>query len=70
LREPGMAERDGEAYLFTAWPGGRSSERPLSTSATNRLVKKYRQRAGLDIEITLRMLRNTAMEGKRNAYYR
>jgi site-specific recombinase XerD len=70
LREPGMAERGGEAYLFTAWPGGRSTERPLSISNTNKLINKYRKMAGLGADITLKVLRNTALEEKRNAYHR
>jgi site-specific recombinase XerD len=70
LSEPGMADRDPQALLFTAWPGGRSTEVPLSMSTVSKLLRKYARRGGLSSALTIRILRKTALEEKRNAIYR
>ena len=59
-----------QAYLFTAWPGGRSSGAPLSLSTVCKLVKKYARQAGLGSELTVRTLQSTAREERGHEYHR
>lgn len=66
----GQADGDPQAYVFTAWPGGRSKGAPLSMSTVCRLVKKYGGQAGLGSDLTLKVLRETGKENKRHEYHR
>jgi hypothetical protein len=65
----GQADDDPQAYVFTAWPGGRSKGAPLSMSTVCRLVKKYGGQAGLGSDLTLKVLRETGKENKRHEYH-
>jgi integrase len=66
----GVADPSPQDYLFTAWPGGKPSPAPLSTSTVCRLVKMYAARAGLGADLTVQVLRDTGKEGRRREYHR
>jgi integrase len=46
-------------YIFTAWRGGKSSGKPLTTDAVCKLVKKYARLASLGTWITVETLRRS-----------
>jgi site-specific recombinase XerD len=59
---------DKEGYVFTAWPGGKSTGAALAITTVCRMVKKYAKKAGLKETVTVTTLRNTALREKRNEY--
>jgi site-specific recombinase XerC len=70
LAEWHAADRTAQAYVFTAWTGGRSNGRPLSDSMVCRLAKKYSRQAGLEEDVNTKLLQITAREEKRTHAYR
>lgn len=70
LSECEPEKQDKEGYVFTAWPGGKSTGAALRVTSVCRIIKMYAKKAGLKETVTVTTLRNTALREKRNEYRR